>query len=73
MALVVGCVLTAINQGDLILSGHFVPELLWKIPLTFLVPYAVSTYSTLGAVRVRPVRAAGSTIFDEGEAQVSAG
>jgi hypothetical protein len=51
VALVVGTVLTAINQGNLIIGGHLSAELLWKIPLTFLVPYSVSTYSTLGAVR----------------------
>jgi hypothetical protein len=51
VALIVGTILTAINQGNVILSGHLVPELLWKIPLTFLVPYSVSTYSALGAVR----------------------
>ena len=54
VALVVGTVLTAINQGNAIVGGHATAELLWKIPLTYLVPYLVSTYSTLGAVRTRP-------------------
>ncbi len=51
VALVVGVILTAINQGDAILAGHLTASHLWKIPLTFLVPYLVSAYSTLGAVR----------------------
>jgi hypothetical protein len=36
-ALVVGTVLTAINQGDALLSHHVTPALLWKIPLTYAV------------------------------------
>jgi hypothetical protein len=46
-ALVVGTVLTAINQGNVLLNGHFPPELWWKIPLTFSVPYMVSTWAAL--------------------------
>ena len=45
--LVVGTILTAINQGNLILNGHFPPILFWKIPLTYSVPYCVSTFSAL--------------------------
>lgn len=41
---VVGTILMVINQGDLIVSGKFPP--LWKIFLTYLVPYCVSSYST---------------------------
>lgn len=41
---IVGTVLTAINQGDLIAAGGFPP--IWKIALTYLVPYCVSSYST---------------------------
>ena len=52
-ALVVGTILTIINQGDALLAGHFTPVLLWKIPLTYFVPYAVSTYSALAISRVR--------------------
>ena len=55
VALFVGTVLTVINQGNAILGGHPTAELLWKIPLTYLVPYLVSTYSTLGAVHTRPL------------------
>jgi len=44
VSLIVGTLLTLINQGDLLLAGQFPP--LWKILLTFLVPYGVSTYSS---------------------------
>ena len=41
---VVGTLLVLINQGDLLLAGMAPP--LWKILLTYLVPYSVSSYST---------------------------
>lgn len=43
VALVVGTLLTAINQGDQIIAGMTPP--LWKILLTYLVPYLVSSYA----------------------------
>ncbi|MCA9830908.1 MAG: nitrate/nitrite transporter NrtS [Dehalococcoidia bacterium] len=46
-ALVVGTVLTAINQGNLLASGVFPAVLIWKIPLTYSVPYMVSTWAAL--------------------------
>ena len=47
-SLVVGTVLTALNQGDLILQGTFPAALWWKVPLTYLVPFLVATYGALG-------------------------
>src|SRR5262249_36500159 len=45
IALVVGLILNLINQGDALFAGH---RLDWtKIVLTFLVPYAVSTYGAV--------------------------
>lgn len=41
--LVVGAILTAINQGTVLIAGNFPAELLWKIPLTYCVPFCVST------------------------------
>lgn len=41
-ALVVGTILTAINQGNVLLDGRFPAELWWKIPLTYSVPYMAS-------------------------------
>ena len=52
-AAVVGTVLTAINQGTLIFAGTFPAELGWKIPLTYSVPFMVSTWGALRVSRVR--------------------
>ena len=43
IAAVVGTILVAINQGDAIITGAAVTW--WKVILTFMVPYGVSTYS----------------------------
>ena len=51
-ALVVGTVLTAINQGNLLLQGIFPAQLIWKIPLTYCVPYCVATWSALRISRL---------------------
>ncbi|MEC9308657.1 MAG: hypothetical protein VX966_04045 [Chloroflexota bacterium] len=50
-ATVVGVILTGLNQGDVILSGPISASLLWKIPLTFLVPFCVATFSALANTR----------------------
>jgi hypothetical protein len=52
-ALVVGTILTAINQTDALLTHHVTVALLWKIPLTYVVPYLVSTYGALSISRQR--------------------
>jgi hypothetical protein len=54
VAAVVGTILTAINHGDVILQGGLPP--VWKLLLTYFVPYAVSTYSA-AASRLSPTRA----------------
>ena len=51
VALVVGTALTMINQGDQIWSGTMPP--VWKILLTYLVPYLVSSYSGAQALKQR--------------------
>ena len=48
---VVGTLLTALNQGDLLLSGNWNSTLYWKIPLTYTVPFFVATYGALINVR----------------------
>ena len=50
---VVGTILVAINQGDLILSAQLDAASLWKIPMTYLVPYCVSTYASVAAIRAQ--------------------
>lgn len=48
---IVGTILVAINQGDLLLAGNLPIDALWKIPLTYCVPYCVSTYASVSAIR----------------------
>ncbi|MCR9184322.1 MAG: nitrate/nitrite transporter NrtS [Halieaceae bacterium] len=45
LALVVGSLLTVINQGDILLQGQ-APDWL-KLVLTYLVPYGVSTWTSI--------------------------
>ncbi len=52
VALVVGTLLFVINQLDVVLRGDVTAIVLAKIALTFLVPYAVSTYSALQVRRL---------------------
>jgi len=47
VALVVGTILTLLNQGDTILVGSWQNTLYWKIPLTYFVPFCVATYGAL--------------------------
>jgi hypothetical protein len=50
-AVVVGAILIAINHGDAILSGSLDARRIAKMALTVLVPYCVSTLSSVGALR----------------------
>ncbi|MFI5314815.1 MAG: nitrate/nitrite transporter NrtS [Myxococcota bacterium] len=50
-ALLVGSILTAINHGEAILRGDVDGVRLFRICLTVLVPYAVSTTSSVAALR----------------------
>ncbi|MCP5039618.1 MAG: hypothetical protein GY944_01230 [bacterium] len=50
-ALVVGAVLISINHGDAILRGDLDAVRTLKMGLTVLVPYAVSTLSSVQATR----------------------
>ncbi len=43
---IVGPLLTVINQYDVLFHLEFSPRLLFKVVLTFLVPYSVSSYSS---------------------------
>jgi hypothetical protein len=47
IALIVGTILVTINQADLLLRGDWRPSLIWKVPLTYLVPFVVATWSAL--------------------------
>ncbi len=50
-AVVVGIILILINHGDAILEGDVTHAQLFKMALTVLVPYVVSTLSSVGALR----------------------
>ena len=51
VAIVVGTVLTLLNQGDTIFSGAWPNALYWKIPLTYCVPFLVATFGALTNIR----------------------
>ena len=59
MGLIVGTILTAINQGDFILAGEM-PDLV-KAGLTYMVPYCVATYGAVTAKRAAWRRQNGGT------------
>lgn len=49
-AVVVGAILITINHGDAILRGEVTPGRLLKMGLTVMVPYLVSTFSSVGTL-----------------------
>ena len=50
-AVVVGAILIAINHSDAILAGEISTARLLRMAMTVLVPYIVSTLSSVGAIR----------------------
>lgn len=50
-ALVVGTILVAINQSTVLFDGSLSLSLLWKIPLTYAVPFCVATWGALSNSR----------------------
>jgi hypothetical protein len=48
---IVGAVLISINHGDAIYRGEVTASRLAQIGLTLLVPYCVSTFSSVAAMR----------------------
>jgi hypothetical protein len=50
-ALIVGAILVAINYGDIILRGQITLSHASRMALTFCVPYCVSTFSSVSAIR----------------------
>lgn len=50
--LIVGALLTVINQGDVLIRGQVDAIVALKIALTFLVPFVVATMSGAAAIRV---------------------
>ena len=59
VAIVVGTILNFINQGDVLIAGAGL--VLWKIALTYAVPYCVATYGAVSMRLAMAKRAAGAT------------
>lgn len=53
VSVIVGTILIGINHGDILIGVGLSPDMLWKIPLTYLVPYSVSTYASVDAILSR--------------------
>ncbi|MGP1346337.1 MAG: nitrate/nitrite transporter NrtS [Phycisphaerales bacterium] len=51
LSAIIGTLLILINQGNMLLAGEIPPY--WKIALTYLVPYGVSSYSTAALLHER--------------------
>ena len=51
VAAVVGTILITINHADALLQGEMSVKRIWQMGLTYLVPYSVSTYSSVSALR----------------------
>lgn len=52
-AVIVGAILIVINHGDAVARGDLGPARLIRMGLTLLVPYAVSTLSSVQALQAR--------------------
>lgn len=49
VAAIIGTLLNAINQGQDIFAGHW--PVVWKLVLTYFVPFAVASYGSYAAFR----------------------
>ena len=49
VAAIVGSIVNLINQGVKIAHGH--PVIVWKLALTYFVPFAVASYGSFAALR----------------------
>ena len=49
VAVLIGTLLNAINQGPEVFSGHW--PTWWKLALTYAVPFAVASYGSYAAFR----------------------
>ena len=51
IALAVGCAITLVNQGDVLLSGDAHPWIAAKMALNFVIPFVTSNLGVLAHVR----------------------
>lgn len=58
-AVVVGAILITINHGNALFQGSFTGARLLQMGLTMVVPYLVSTASSVGAIREARRRSVG--------------
>ena len=49
VAAIIGTILNAINQGDAIMGSE--PLVIWKLLLTYFVPFVVASYGSYAAYR----------------------
>ncbi len=54
IALVVGTLLSAVNQGDAILAGHLTPVTMLQIAANYLIPFVVANLGALSSPPSRP-------------------
>ena len=64
-SIVVGTLLVALNQGDVLASGQWPSVLYWKIPLTYLIPFVVASWGAL-STPVNSEGKLGTTRYYEG-------
>jgi hypothetical protein len=57
IAIIVGSILAIINHGDALIPWDLNTEKLIKILLTYLVPYCVSSYSSVRAIQAQKSQA----------------
>lgn len=60
VGVLVGVLLIALNQGDVLLTGELDARTLFKVALTPVVPYLVSTFSSVAAIRAARAGPGGS-------------
>ena len=56
VALIVGTILALINHGEKILALSLSSQDVYKVLLTYLVPYGVSTWSAVRAIQANAVK-----------------
>jgi hypothetical protein len=69
IALLVGTILSAINQGGVILGGHATLVLWLRVVANYLIPFGVSNAGVLSATRVPDEPPAGTGPLDGPEPQ----
>ena len=68
-ALVVGSLLTAVNQGPALIAGTVTAVVAWQVALTYLVPYAIATLAAVLALRNRTAAGVPDYVLLEREIQ----